>query len=57
MGIIGRIDDMFIVRGENVYPSEIDAVLNETPGYGGEHRIIITREGTMDETGGESRSG
>ena len=49
MGIIGRIDDMFIVRGENVYPSEIDAVLNETPRYGGEHRIIITREGTMDE--------
>jgi len=49
LGIIGRIDDMFTVRGENVYPSEIDAVLNETPGYGGEHRIIITREGTMDE--------
>lgn len=49
MGIIGRIDDMFTVRGENVYPSEIDAVLNATPGYGGEHRIIITREGIMDE--------
>jgi phenylacetate-CoA ligase len=49
MGIIGRIDDMFTVRGENVYPSEIDAVLNETEGYGGEHRIIITREGLMDE--------
>ena len=49
MGIIGRIDDMFTVRGENVYPSEIDAVLNATPGYGGEHRIVITREGTMDE--------
>mgnify|MGYP000695561483 CR=1 FL=1 len=48
-GIIGRIDDMFTIRGENVYPSEIDAVLNETPGYGGEHRIVITREGAMDE--------
>ncbi len=48
-GIIGRIDDMFTIRGENVYPSEIDAVLNETPGYGGEHRIVISREGTMDE--------
>ena len=32
MGIIGRIDDMFTVRGENVYPSEIDAVLNQTVG-------------------------
>ncbi|NGO53723.1 phenylacetate--CoA ligase family protein [Allomesorhizobium camelthorni] len=49
MGIIGRIDDMFTIRGENVYPSEIDAVLNETPGYGGEHRIVITRDGVMDE--------
>jgi phenylacetate-CoA ligase len=48
-GIFGRIDDMFTIRGENVYPSEVDAVLNTLPGYGGEHRIVITREGAMDE--------
>ena len=48
-GIFGRIDDMFTIRGENVYPSEIDAALNEVPGYGGEHRIVISRAGTMDE--------
>lgn len=48
-GIFGRIDDMFTIRGENVYPSEIDAALNATPGYGGEHQIIITREAVMDE--------
>lgn len=48
-GIFGRIDDMFTIRGENVYPSEIDAVLNQTPGYGGEHQIVITREAAMDE--------
>ncbi|SCB36501.1 phenylacetate--CoA ligase family protein [Rhizobium hainanense] len=48
-GIFGRIDDMFTIRGENVYPSEIDAALNQTPGYGGEHQIIITREAAMDE--------
>jgi phenylacetate-CoA ligase len=48
-GIFGRIDDMFTIRGENVYPSEIDAVVNKLADYGGEHRIIITREGTMDE--------
>ncbi len=48
-GIYGRIDDMFQVRGENIYPSEIDAVLNTLPDYGGEHRIVITREGAMDE--------
>ena len=48
-GIFGRIDDAFTVRGENVYPSEIDAVLNQLEDYGGEHRIIITRERAMDE--------
>jgi phenylacetate-CoA ligase len=48
-GIFGRIDDMFTIRGENVYPSEVDAVVNQVVGYGGEHRIVITREGTMDE--------
>jgi phenylacetate-CoA ligase len=48
-GIFGRIDDMFTIRGENVYPSEIDAALNELKQYGGEHRIVISREATMDE--------
>ena len=48
-GIFGRIDDMFTIRGENVYPSEVDAVMNSLDGYGGEHRIIISRDGAMDE--------
>ena len=48
-GIFGRIDDMFTIRGENVYPSEIDSALNELANYGGEHRILISRDATMDE--------
>ncbi len=48
-GIFGRIDDMFTIRGENVYPSEVDAVMNVLEGYGGEHRIVISRDGAMDE--------
>jgi phenylacetate-CoA ligase len=48
-GIFGRIDDMFTIRGENVYPSEIDAALNQVSSYGGEHRIVISRDGAMDE--------
>jgi phenylacetate-CoA ligase len=48
-GIFGRIDDMITIRGENVYPSEIDAVVNQLADYGGEHRIVITRERAMDE--------
>jgi len=48
-GIYGRIDDMFTIRGENIYPSAIDQVVMGEPGYGGEHRIIISRTSTMDE--------
>ena len=48
-GIYGRIDDMFIVRGENIYPSAIDQVVMGLPGYGGEHRVVISREEAMDE--------
>jgi phenylacetate-CoA ligase len=48
-GIYGRIDDMFTVRGENVYPSAIDEVVMALDGYGGEHRIVISREEAMDE--------
>jgi len=48
-GVYGRIDDMFQIRGENVYPSAIDSVLTGIDGYGGEHQIVITRERAMDE--------
>lgn len=48
-GVFGRIDDMFTIRGENVYPSAIDDVLNSVANYGGEHRILISRRETMDD--------
>ena len=48
-GIYGRVDDMLIVRGENVYPSAIEEVLRATRGFGEEFRIIISREEAMDE--------
>jgi len=48
-GIYGRIDDMFTIRGENVYPAAIDEVLTALPDYGGEHRILISRDETMDK--------
>lgn len=47
-GIYGRIDDMFVVRGENIYPAAIDDVVMADPDYGGEHRIVITRASAMD---------
>lgn len=49
-GIIGRIDDMLVIRGENVYPSAIEDVLRAYPEIG-EFEIVVTREGSMDEIG------
>lgn len=40
---------MIHIRGENVYPTEIENVLRGLEHYGGEHRIIVTRTGSMDE--------
>ena len=48
-GIYGRIEEMFKIKGEIIYPSAINGVLNDIKGYGGEHRIIITRDSTMNE--------
>jgi phenylacetate-CoA ligase len=48
-GIYGRIDDQFTVRGENIYPSAIDDIVIGLDGYGGEHRIIVSRDTAMDE--------
>ncbi|MFL5430964.1 MAG: phenylacetate--CoA ligase family protein [Myxococcales bacterium] len=48
-GLYGRIDDMFIVRGENIYPSAIEDVLRAVDGFGGEFRIVISRTQAMDD--------
>ncbi|MFZ5998336.1 MAG: phenylacetate--CoA ligase [Nitrospirota bacterium] len=39
--ILGRSDDMFIIRGVNVYPGQIDAVLSEVQGIGSEYQVIL----------------
>jgi phenylacetate-CoA ligase len=48
-GLYGRIDDMFIVRGENIYPSAIEDTLRAIEGFGGEFRVIVSRKEAMDE--------
>ncbi|HEX7734211.1 MAG TPA: AMP-binding protein [Ktedonobacteraceae bacterium] len=47
-GILGRADDMLLVRGVNVYPSAIADILHRFPEIQ-EYRIIVTRSGAMDE--------
>ncbi len=48
MGIYGRADDMFIVRGVNVYPAAVENTLRSFPELGAEFRIVISREREMD---------
>jgi phenylacetate-CoA ligase len=50
MGLIkGRTDDMLIVRGVNVYPTQVESVLVRVPELTPHYRIVVTREGTLDE--------
>jgi phenylacetate-CoA ligase len=42
--LLGRSDDMFIIRGVNIYPSQIDTILSKIPAAGSEYQIIIDRK-------------
>lgn len=46
--ILGRSDDMLIIRGVNVFPSQIEAVIMNIPEIGSQYEIIVTRENNMD---------
>lgn len=47
--IAGRSDDMMIIRGVNVYPSQIEAVLVGRPMLAPHYLLVIERRGTLDE--------
>ena len=47
-GIIGRVDDMVVVRGVNIYPSAVDAVVRGIPEIA-EYRVTVTSRDTLAE--------
>ena len=47
--VTGRSDDMLIVRGINVFPSQIEAVLLEVEGVEPHYQIIVDRESGLDD--------
>ncbi len=47
--ITGRTDDMFIIRGCNVYPMQIEGVLMRISGVGDDYRILLETTGEQDE--------
>ena len=49
MELRGRRDDMLIVRGVNVFPSQVEHVLLGVEGVAPHYRLIVERTGAMDE--------
>ena len=47
--ITGRSDDMMIVRGVNVFPSQIEEKLLTIPALSAHYQIVLSREGRMDQ--------
>jgi phenylacetate-CoA ligase len=45
----GRIDDMLIVRGVNLYPSEVERVLLELGGLSPQYLLLVERPAALDE--------
>jgi phenylacetate-CoA ligase len=48
-GLRGRVDDMLVVRGVNLYPSQIEHALLGVDGVAPHYRLIVERPGAMDE--------
>ena len=48
MRVTGRDDDMMIIRGVNVYPSQVEAVLIGIPDVAPHYQIVLSREGALD---------
>jgi phenylacetate-CoA ligase len=45
---MGRSDDMLIIRGINVFPSQIEEVLVSIENCEPHYQLVVTREGAMD---------
>ncbi|MEJ5301380.1 MAG: phenylacetate--CoA ligase PaaK [Thermodesulforhabdaceae bacterium] len=46
--VMGRSDDMLIIRGVNVFPSQIESVLMEIDEVEPHYQLIVDREGSLD---------
>ncbi|WP_439574709.1 phenylacetate--CoA ligase PaaK [Phreatobacter sp.] len=47
--VTGRSDDMMIVRGVNVFPSQIEEKILTLPELSAHYLVVLTRDGRMDE--------
>ncbi|HHY06237.1 MAG TPA: phenylacetate--CoA ligase [Clostridia bacterium] len=47
--VMGRTDDMLVIRGVNVFPSQVESVILEIGGTEPHYLLIVDRKGSMDE--------
>ena len=47
--IVGRSDDMLIIRGVNVFPTQIEELVLQVPELSGQYQLVVTRSGNLDE--------
>lgn len=50
-GVVGRSDDMLVIRGVNVFPSSVEQIVRRSPGFAGEFQIVLDREVTDPASG------
>ena len=47
--IVGRSDDMLIIRGVNVFPTQIEELVLKHGQLSGQYQLVVTREGNLDD--------
>lgn len=47
--IVGRADDMLIINGVNVYPSQVEHVISQTEGVTLNYQIVVDKKGHLDK--------
>jgi phenylacetate-CoA ligase len=46
--IVGRSDDMLIIRGVNVFPTQIEEIVLQNEKLSGQYQIVVARDGNLD---------
>ncbi len=47
--IVGRSDDMLIIRGVNVFPTQIEEIVLQNEKLSGQYQILVARDGNLDQ--------
>ena len=47
--IVGRSDDMLIIRGVNLFPTQVEELVLQTEGLSGQYQLVVSRNGALDE--------